>query len=153
MARGFYDGYYERRVARARLRSARNGKVPGGKPRGMCTVPGCTAWGTDCYFPDHGWGGPDGSPRKGPDECLCDRHIKHSGFCKGCGGFAGGIESFDFGTHGYPGFCDDCAWQIRAEEDRERWWDDDYYGDSDPYYDEPTAIVVICGFPEEVFTP
>lgn len=141
--------YKDRARLRALLRSARNAKLPGGKPRGMCWQPGCTNWGVYCYFPDHEWGGPGGNPRRHPDDCLCDAHIRHSGFCKGCGSFAGGIESFDFALHGYDGFCDNCAWQLRAEDDSEWHWGDSDYGD-DPY-DEGATIVIIGGWPEEVF--
>lgn len=145
--------YKERARLRALLRSARNAGMPHGKPFGMCWQPGCTEWGVACFFPDHEWGGPGGGPRKHPDDCLCDKHIKHSGFCKGCGCFAGGIESFDFALHGYDGFCDNCAWQLSAEYEREQrtWYDDDYYDGFDPYADDPPTIVIVGGWPEEVF--
>lgn len=151
MAREMYSTYHTSRALKARLRSARNGKVPGGKPRGMCRIPGCINWGIGCYYPDWEWGGPDGGPRNGPDDCLCPRHIERGGFCQGCGLFWGGVESFEFGT--LAGYCDNCASEIRAEEEYERrGWDDDYEGyDPDRQWDDIGPIVIIGGFPEEVF--
>lgn len=150
MARNPHSGYYERQVTRARLRSARNAGLPMGKPRGMCWQPGCTDWGIYCYFPDHEWGRPGGGPRKHPDDCLCDKHIERAGFCRGCGQFWAGVESFEFGR--YAGWCDNCQVELRHEEEEEREWyagDVDY--DHDPYdRDWPGPIVIIGGFPEEV---
>ena len=146
MAREKHSPYWQRQHDRARLRSARNGKRPGGRPDGMCHEPGCTEHGMACWLPDYyGTGGTR------PDAYYCHRHIEHTGFCKGCGSFWGGIESFDFALHGYPGYCDNCAFQLRADD---RPWNgpDDYDDGYDPYDDDRgTSIVIIGGWPEEVF--
>lgn len=149
MARERHSPYWQRRQDRARLRSARNGKRPGGKPAGMCHEPGCTEEGLACWLPDYY--GDKLATR--PDAYYCREHIANTGFCKGCGNFEGGSESFDFGLHGYPGFCENCAFQIEAEE--RHWngpddWDDGYA----PYDDDDVpSIVIIGGWPEEVFAP
>ncbi len=145
MAREPNSPYWQRRHDRARLRSARNGKRPGGKPTGMCVEPGCTEYGMACWLPDYSG---EGAAAK-PDAYYCREHIEHTGFCKGCGSFNGGIESFEFGRH--AGFCDICALQIEADE---RDWNgpDDYDDGYDPYDDDRgTSIVIIGGWPEEVF--
>lgn len=147
MARERHSPYWQRRQDRARLRSARNGKRPGGKPAGMCHEPGCTEYGLACWLPDY-YG--DGTSKR-PDAYYCREHIRNTGFCKGCGSFHGGEESFDFGLNGYDGFCDICADQLRADD---RGWDDDDddYDGYDPYDDDRgTTIVIIGGWPEEVF--
>ncbi|MDJ0660585.1 MAG: hypothetical protein QNJ42_14015 [Crocosphaera sp.] len=38
---------------------------------------------------------------------YCPKHAADHGFCKGCGCYAGGLESFEFGST--PGLCDACA--------------------------------------------
>lgn len=147
MARERHSPYWWRRQDRARLRSARNGKRPGGKPAGMCVDPGCTEGGMACWLPDYY---DTGGTR--PDAYYCGKHIEGSGFCKGCGSFSGGIESFDYALHGYPGYCDNCAFQLQAEDTV--WYDaydyDDYDDDRD---DRVPTIVIVGGWPEEVFAP
>lgn len=59
---------------------------------------------TKCYLLEDDYAG-DGS------ELLCDECIKDSGYCRHCGQFCAGIESFEFGP--MAGFCDNCADQIR----------------------------------------
>lgn len=54
------------------------------------------------------------------DDWLCDEHIRHSGYCMGCGQFWGGIESFDFGN----GFCEHCNAEFDDNYDDD--YDDDY---------------------------
>lgn len=66
-----------------------------------CERDGCEHEGIDCYLPD------DGPER--PFAVLCGEHAFESGFCKFCGSFWGGIESFEFGT----GYCEDCEFQIK----------------------------------------
>lgn len=60
-----------------------------------------------------------------PDQVLCSEHAEQYGYCRSCGDFWGGIESFDF-TH--PGLCDHCHDQIADDfsdgEDCEPDWDD-----------------------------
>lgn len=98
--------------------------------RGICTEPGCWRHGdyevTACYYPgNYDW--------DSPDDILCYDHIDHSGFCRVCGQFWGGIESFEF-IH--PGYCGNCWREIRSNDDD--WYDDyDEYGDFDPYDDQP----------------
>jgi hypothetical protein len=50
---------------------------------------------------------PDGSPA-----FVCDEHMRAMGFCAGCGGFYGGVESFSFIEP--VGYCDDCK---RVDDD------------------------------------
>lgn len=48
---------------------------------------------------------------------YCDEHCQQHGFCRGCGYFWGGTESFDFGN----GYCSNC----RDE------FEDDYYDEDE----------------------
>ena len=43
---------------------------------------------------------------------LCADCCRKQGFCRFCGEFAGGIESFEFW---HPGICDYCDHQMRTE--------------------------------------
>lgn len=51
-----------------------------------------------------------------PDERLCRDCAAKAGFCRCCGEFWGGIDSFEF-TH--PGICDHCADDIRQDMEDE----------------------------------
>lgn len=59
-----------------------------------------------CYLPE-----PYGRDRM-PDEMLCGECAGRAGYCRSCGEFWGGIESFDF--H-HPGLCDHCHDQMRDD--------------------------------------
>jgi hypothetical protein len=56
-----------------------------------------------------------------PDEVLCGEHASEAGYCRSCGDFWGGIESFEF--H-HPGLCDHCATDGQDLDFDE---EDDYY--------------------------
>src|SRR5579859_4290086 len=64
-----------------------------------------------------------------PDDWYCDDHISAAGFCKGCGMFSVGIESFDFSA--IPGFCAECVDFIHTEEAMEDEFDDDDWGEGE----------------------
>jgi hypothetical protein len=67
-----------------------------------------------CTFPD------------GAEIQLCsDCFQKDGSFCKSCGCFCSGIESFDF-IH--PGYCDNCIDEMEQDDfwgDEDNEWDDD----------------------------
>lgn len=86
-----------------------------------CAEDGCWAKGRDCYLPDN-------EDRK-PDEWLCGEHSHGAGYCRSCGQFNGGIESFDFRRNG---LCDNCDYQIRADMGEFDEPDEDCF-DYDPY--------------------
>lgn len=44
---------------------------------------------------------------------LCPDCIEDSGFCKRCGNYCSGMESFDFSD--MPGYCSDCREEIKNE--------------------------------------
>lgn len=44
---------------------------------------------------------------------LCPEHAADHGFCLRCGGFYGGVESYEF--TGLDGFCSDCSDVIKQE--------------------------------------
>jgi hypothetical protein len=46
---------------------------------------------------------------------LCPDCIEGSGFCKGCGYYSAGLQSFDFSD--IPGYCSDCRTQIQDDYD------------------------------------
>ncbi|MBK9751827.1 MAG: hypothetical protein IPO91_34385 [Chloroflexi bacterium] len=83
-----------------------------------CQHEGCTAMGNPCWLPE--FDKPEGHGDE-PDMWYCDAHMHGSGFCRGCGTFWGGIESFDFGS----GFCEHC--ESEFDDD----FDDEYYDDFD----------------------
>ncbi len=71
-----------------------------------CMEEGCGNIGFECYLPDDG------------DEAsyaYCAEHAFDNGFCKRCGQFWAGIESFDFGK----GYCDNCQYELDDETDDE----------------------------------
>lgn len=47
-------------------------------------------------------------PYEGESVICCYLHAKQAGFCPSCGGFFGGIESFDFGN----GICEECESEL-----------------------------------------
>lgn len=75
-------------------------------------------------------------PDDEPDGYYCGEHVAEAGFCRGCGQFCAGIESFDFGP--FPGYCDNCADELRHEEALEAGeYDDDLDDESEwPFDDE-----------------
>lgn len=81
-------------------------------------------WTTDCYL--------DGTD---PEETLCPTCIRDSGYCMGCGQFWAGATDFDFSD--VPGYCPNCADEIRSNDwgddgDEDFWGGDDDDGDPDP---------------------
>jgi len=75
-------------------------------PTDLCDEDGCEKEGCECTLPDGTLGGR-----------YCTTHAFRNGFCKGCGMFWAGIESFDFGS----GYCDNC----RTDWDEPEWDEDD----------------------------
>ena len=75
----------------------------------ICDYPGCTNEGNQLEYPD-------GSPAY-----VCDDHMRVVGFCAGCGGFYGGVESFSFIEP--IGLCDDCKNIDHDPFDYEEWED------------------------------
>lgn len=71
-----------------------------------CEEPGCTALGEELWLPD--WGDGANEPYH-----YCHEHARAHGWCPGCLGFWGGIESFDFS---HTGFCESCTWDMEAHE-------------------------------------
>lgn len=58
-------------------------------------------------------------------EYLCPQCNDGKLFCKSCGDFCAGIESFDYSD--YPGYCEECAQEFRSmDKDYE---DDDEFDD------------------------
>jgi hypothetical protein len=108
----------------------------------QCEHPGCKAEGIPCFLPDYGREeDPFGDAVVTPDYYYCAEHAKVEGFCWGCGGFFGGLESFDFGyAYGHiKGLCENCDHQVKTdcgEYDDEDWDDPDDYDD---YPDEAYA--------------
>lgn len=60
-----------------------------------------------------------------PDGFYCSEHAFYHGFCKGCGYFWGGIESFEFGN----GYCDTCEIELHDDVYGDTWDDDFDYAD------------------------
>jgi hypothetical protein len=77
-----------------------------------CQEPGCKQKGEPCFYPN------------GETEFCCWDHKAKHGFCKYCGQFWGGIESFHF--HGMPGVCDECEEEIKYQNGE---FDDEIYED------------------------
>lgn len=86
-----------------------------------CQHEGCTETGNPCWLLEYDK--PEGHGDE-PDMWYCDAHMHSAGFCRGCGTFWGGVESFDFGS----GFCEHCETEFEEPDA------DDYYSDFD-YYD------------------
>lgn len=85
-----------------------------------CEHPGCRNEGAQCYYPN-------GDILASPDAWYCGLHAHRAGFCKGCGQFWGGVESFEFNRQG---LCDDCQMDEDSEGERgdepfEDDWEDD----------------------------
>lgn len=86
-----------------------------------CEEPGCTNDGRPCFLP--AYGKPEADWDK-PDQFYCWEHASPNGYCRGCGDFWGGVESFEFLNDGY---CDNCKSQMDAdmrdeEDDDESVW-------------------------------
>lgn len=69
-----------------------------------CAEDGCWHKGMDCYLPD-------GKPGVA-DEYVCWEHAHKAGYCRSCGCFNAGIESFDFGR---SGLCESCEDQWKCD--------------------------------------
>jgi hypothetical protein len=81
-----------------------------------CEHDGCDREGNPCFLLD--------DPPDKPSYHFCGDHAHEEGFCRGCGGFFGGIESFEFGY----GLCDYC--EVECEDEIE---------DLDPWTPDPTG--------------
>ncbi len=85
---------------------------------------------TPCYLPEpprFRFKGQTPVERK-PDEVLCSEHAARNGYCRSCGDFWGGIESFEF-IH--RGLCDHCHDQIKSDYYYPSDDEDDYYAMDD----------------------
>ena len=93
----------------------------------MCQYPGCySRHVTECWIPDDE---PDEHRDLAfPDAYYCFEHAHYVGFCWMCGGFNGGIESFDFNRFG---LCESC--EMEADRDERKWDGDEEWDDDDPY--------------------
>lgn len=80
-----------------------------------CGHEGCDREAIACWLPRHGYldDQPENDPEE-PDDWYCPEHAALHGYCRSCGSFAGGVESFEFG--GDAGYCDYC----RGEREQER---------------------------------
>jgi len=84
------------------------------EPRHTCDHDGCEQDGDPCFLPD--------DPEGKPSHHYCDAHAHENGFCSLCGGFFGGIESFEFGN----GLCEICDDAVRSDAGE---FDDEDSGD------------------------
>jgi hypothetical protein len=89
---------------------------------------------TLCYLPGppRTYGSYYNLKERSPDEVLCGEHASLAGYCRCCGDFWGGIDSFEFG---HPGLCDQCHDQIEAdfaESEYEEDYDFSFYADEIP---------------------
>lgn len=84
-----------------------------------CGHEGCDRDAIACWLPRYGYldDQPENDPEE-PDDWYCPEHAALHGYCRCCGTFEGGIESFEFGRH--AGYCDVCATQREHEEEVER---------------------------------
>jgi hypothetical protein len=67
---------------------------------GYCTKDGCEQAAMPFWLPDN-------EPPNDPDGFYCAEHAQSAGWCWGCGGFWGGIETFDFNPRN-TGLCENC---------------------------------------------
>lgn len=81
-----------------------------------CEREGCDQPGFACYLPD-------ASNTDPPFAYLCSEHAFEAGFCKMCGLFEGGVESFEFGP--LAGYCDNCKIEVEHMDSED---DDGFYG-------------------------
>ena len=96
----------------------------------FCSHAGCWKHGEDvieCYLPDYEVDEEGFRTNDEPDYYYCWEHADTHGFCKMCGEFWAGIESFEF-IH--PGFCDNCDDEMERDFDR-GFDDEDYFDDYD----------------------
>ena len=96
-----------------------------------CDEEGCTSHFTvGCYLPDT-----DRTNR--PDNFYCSEHAEQNGFCKSCGDFWGGVESFEFGE--YHGYCDNCAYELERDDELANGYDEeDEFGEFE--YDNDNGL-------------
>lgn len=101
----------------------------------ICQQKGCWKHGdeiTECFLPDYEIDDEGFRVDEKPDEYYCTEHAARNGYCKSCGEFWGGIESFEFE---HPGWCDNCHDQMEHDfnigGDGDEWdlvdWNDDPY--------------------------
>lgn len=108
----------------------------------FCSHAGCYKHGEDvieCYLPDYEVDEEGFRTNNEPDYYYCWEHADTHGFCKMCGEFWAGIESFEF-IH--PGFCDNCDDEMERDFDRD-FDDEDYFDDFDAA-EQPLAPDVLA---------
>lgn len=76
----------------------------------FCEIEGCT-------LPGYEFSYTDGEK----PSYYCGGHAHEQGFCVGCGGFFGGVESSDCSR---SGLCDQCEDELGDEDDDDDWLDD-----------------------------
>jgi hypothetical protein len=83
-----------------------------------CEHDGCNRPGDPCWLGD--------DPDDAPSFYFCPEHAHVEGFCRGCGGFFGGIESFDFSP---SGLCETCEVDPGGDDpdEDEDWMDDEFW--------------------------
>jgi hypothetical protein len=95
----------------------------------QCSEEGCTHPAEELSFPD------------GAVYSVCWGHARKHGFCPGCGGFWGGVESFEMGLYG--DYCDECGRNPDIvgyqPDDDEDGWD----GGDDEDGSMPVRVVVV----------
>lgn len=76
-----------------------------------CQHENCCLEAEELFYPD------------GSSAYFCYEHLGAAGFCLGCGGFYGGVESFHFGDPAH--LCDDCRHdpEITGRDDE---WEDEW---------------------------
>jgi hypothetical protein len=94
-----------------------------------CAEPGCTAEHAIACEEPRDWmeAAVDAALDEPTVTYYCPDHAEQNGFCRGCGVFAAGIETYDFGR--YPGYCDNCQDQIEHDNYDHTDPCDDYEGE------------------------
>jgi hypothetical protein len=96
-----------------------------------CAEPGCTAEHAIACEEPRDWmeAAVDAALDEPAVTYYCPDHAEQNGFCRGCGLFCAGIETYDFGRgrNGPAGFCEHCQDQIEddmADEAESDDWED-----------------------------
>lgn len=92
---------------------------------GYCQASGCRNAALDFYLPDN-------EPPNDPDGFYCEDHANSAGWCWGCGGFWGGVESFDFSKTGLCENCEPGYLRDIGESDEDDWDEDEAEWDDMP---------------------
>lgn len=87
---------------------------------GNCNHEGCNSPAQPFWLPDSAY-------PNDPDGYYCEEHANSAGWCWMCGGFWGGVESFDFSK---TGVCENCEPQYLRDcgelpEDGD-WFEDEW---------------------------